>query len=92
MFADIIGGFAAFLTTVSFLPQAIKVLRTRDTQAISLAMYSMFTLGVALWGAYGFMTWQWSIIIANAITVVLASLILAAKLHAVLRTERRAGE
>ena len=50
----------------------IKVLRTRETAAISLAMYSMFTGGVTLWGIYGVMTMQWSIIIANGVTVVLA--------------------
>lgn len=82
--AEIIGSLAAFLTTASFLPQAIKVVRTRETEAISLAMYSMFTLGVALWGVYGLMTLQWSIIIANAVTVVLAATILAIKMKAVL--------
>lgn len=84
--AEIIGGAAAILTTASFLPQAIKVVRTRETGAISLAMYSMFTMGVALWGIYGAMTMQWSIIIANAITIVLASTILAMKVRAVFAT------
>ena len=81
--AELIGGLAAFLTTASFLPQAAKVLRTRETKAISLVMYSMFTAGVTLWGIYGVMTVQWSIIIANAITVVLASIILGIKVRAV---------
>jgi MtN3 and saliva related transmembrane protein len=82
--AEIIGGVAAALTTASFLPQAIKVLRTRETEAISLAMYTMFTMGVALWGIYGLMTMQWSIILANAVTVVLASIILTMKVRSVL--------
>ncbi len=77
---DIIGGVAATLTTISFLPQAILVLRTRDTKAISLTMYALFTTGVTLWGVYGFLTWQWPIIIANIITVTLAALILGMKL------------
>ena len=81
--AELIGSLAAFLTTASFLPQAAKVLRTRETKAISLVMYSMFTAGVTLWGIYGVMTVQWSIIIANAITVVLASIILGIKVRAV---------
>jgi len=83
--ADIIGSLAAFLTTASFLPQAIKVLRTRETAAISLVMYSMFTAGVTFWGIYGVMTMQWSIIIANAVTVVLASIILGMKVRSVLK-------
>ncbi|MBK8839541.1 MAG: SemiSWEET transporter [Hyphomonadaceae bacterium] len=88
--AEIVGSLAAFLTTASFLPQAIKVLRTRETGAISLVMYSMFTAGVTFWGIYGVMTMQWSIIIANAVTVVLASIILSMKVREVMtsRTSR----
>lgn len=81
--ADIIGGAAATLTTISFVPQAARVLRTGDTKAISLTMYSLFTTGVAMWGVYGLLTMQWPIIVANAITVSLAGLILALKLRAV---------
>ncbi len=81
--AEVIGSLAAFLTTASFVPQAAKVLRTRETSAISLVMYSMFTAGVTLWGIYGVMTMQWSIIIANAVTVVLASIIRGMKVRAV---------
>lgn len=87
--ADIFGAAGATLTTVSFVPQAIQVLRTRETGAISLAMYAMFTAGVAMWGVYGLMTGQLSIILANAVTVTLASLILGLKIRDVLRT--RAG-
>jgi MtN3 and saliva related transmembrane protein len=81
---DMIGAAAAILTTLSFIPQAIKVVRTRETEAISLAMYALFTMGVTLWGIYGLMTWQWSIIIANGITVILAATILSLKISAVL--------
>ena len=87
--SDIIGSIAAVLTTASFLPQAAHVLRTRDTRAISLLMYTMFTAGITLWGIYGLMTEQWSIIIANGITLVLATLILTMKARDVV-TARRA--
>ncbi len=87
--AEIMGALAATLTTLSFVPQAVRVIRTRETAAISLAMYAMFTAGVTFWGIYGLMTMQWSIIIANAITVTLASLILFMKLRDVLK--RRGG-
>lgn len=86
--AEIIGVVAAVLTTVSFLPQAIKVLRTRQTEAISLIMYSMFTAGVATWLVYGVMTTQWSITIANAITLLLSGTILVMKLRAVAAAAR----
>jgi MtN3 and saliva related transmembrane protein len=85
--ADIIGGLAATLTTVSFFPQAIQVIRMRDTRAISLAMYTLFTLGIACWGVFGLLTLQWPIIIANAITFVLAATILAIKARDVMRAK-----
>ncbi|MEL6172372.1 MAG: SemiSWEET family transporter, partial [Pseudomonadota bacterium] len=52
---DLIGIIAAILTTASFVPQAIMVVRTRDTAGISLVMYVMFTIGVAGWTSYGLM-------------------------------------
>ena len=89
---EIIGMVAAVLTTAAFVPQAAKVVRTRDTAAISLTMYALFTAGIALWGVYGAMTWQWSIIIANAITFVLAAIILSIKVRAVLATRATRGQ
>lgn len=89
--AEVIGAVAAVLTTGSFLPQAYKVLRTRETAAISLVMYSMFTAGVTLWLIFGLYTMQWSIIIANAVTVVLAGVILIMKLRAVFSAKARAS-
>jgi MtN3 and saliva related transmembrane protein len=88
---DVIGAMAAVLTTASFFPQALHVLRTRDTGAISLAMYTLFTAGIAFWGIYGLMTGQWSIILANGVTLVLASLILFLKVRDVIAGRRKAG-
>ncbi len=78
---DLLGTLAATLTTASFLPQALHTLRTRDVSGISLAMYSAFTLGVALWLAYGVMLGEWPIIIANVVTLALASIILFVKVR-----------
>ena len=77
---DLIGYVAAALTTLSFLPQALLTLRTRDVSGISLGMYGAFTLGVALWLAYGVALGQWPIIVANALTLLLASVILVMKI------------
>ena len=77
---NIIGYFAAFLTTVAFLPQAIHSWKTRDLSGISLPMYSMFSLGVACWLIYGLMINSWPVIIANAITLLLACAVLLLKL------------
>lgn len=73
---EILGYVAAMLTTASFIPQAILVIRTRRTAGISLLMYSMFTLGVALWLAYGIASRAMPIIVANIITLALAGTIL----------------
>lgn len=78
---DTIGGAAACLTTLSFLPQAWHSFRSRDVSGVSLGMYSVFTAGVALWLAYGMLLGAWPIVIANAITLVLALAILGMKLR-----------
>ena len=75
------GYAAAILTTVSFVPQAILTLRTRNVSGISLGMYSCFTAGVALWLVYGISLGQWPLILANAITLALASVILWTKIR-----------
>jgi MtN3 and saliva related transmembrane protein len=77
---DWLGYVAATLTTASFVPQAWLIFRTRNVSGISLAMYSAFTLGIALWLAYGVMLGAWPIIIANIITLVLAICILVMKI------------
>jgi MtN3 and saliva related transmembrane protein len=79
--ADWIGTLAATLTTASFVPQVLHTLRTKDVSGISLSMYSAFTLGVALWLVYGLLLGAWPIVIANAITVSLATCILVMKLR-----------
>jgi MtN3 and saliva related transmembrane protein len=76
---DLTGYFAAILTTVAFVPQALKSWRTRDLSGVSLTMYSLFTLGVILWFAYGILLGSWPIIIANAVTLTLAGTVLALK-------------
>jgi MtN3 and saliva related transmembrane protein len=75
-----LGYAAAACTTVSFLPQAMLTLRTRDVSGISLGMYSAFTFGVALWLWYGWRLGEWPIIVANACTLLLAATILGTKL------------
>jgi MtN3 and saliva related transmembrane protein len=76
-----IGAIAATLTTCSFLPQVWRVWRTRHTKDISLLMYALFTLGVALWLAYGILLGAWPIVIANGITLLLAGAVLVLKLR-----------
>ncbi len=78
---DLIGAAAASLTTLSFVPQAWHSFRSRDVSGVSLGMYSVFTVGVALWLAYGLRLGAWPIVVANAITLVLSLAILWMKLR-----------
>lgn len=84
---DTIGYCAAALTTGSFVPQAVLTLRTRDVSGISLAMYGAFTVGVAMWLVYGLSLGEWPIVVANAVTLVLALTILITKVV----VDRQAG-
>jgi len=74
------GYFAAFLTTVAFVPQAYKSIKTKATADISLAMYCMFCAGIFFWLVYGLQKNDLPIIIANAITLFLSSIILWIKI------------
>lgn len=80
-----IGYLAGMFTTVSFFPQAVMTLKTRDTSSLSLGMYSLFTLGVLCWLIYGIQLANYAIIIPNAITLSLAAFILAFKIHQTFR-------
>lgn len=84
---DLIGYVAASLTTGSFLPQAILTLKTRDTESLSLGMYGLFTTGVLLWLIYGIYLSNPAIIAANAVTLLLATLILSFKIYNTFRRE-----
>ncbi|MDD1609125.1 MAG: SemiSWEET transporter [Methylococcaceae bacterium] len=78
---EIIGYLAATLTTASFLPQAILTIKTKDTQSLSLGMYTLFTLGVFCWLVYGVYIANEVIVFANIITFILAASILSFKIY-----------
>ena len=88
MFVTILGFVAAALTTVSFVPQAVKILRTRDTKNISLYMYICSVVGVSCWLAYGILIRNYVIISANAVTLVLGAFILIFKIIGVAKGEK----
>ena len=88
---DLLGYVAAALTTLSFVPQAVLTVRTRNVAGISLGMYAAFTVGVALWLVYGLVLEQWPIVVANALTLALASVILGLKIVVERGRRRQAG-
>ena len=76
-----IGLIAGAFTTVAFVPQVLRVWRSRSTRDISLPMYALFTLGIALWLAYGILIYSWPVILANAATLLLAGSVLVMKIR-----------
>lgn len=81
MLVETIGTIGATLTTLCWLPQALRMVRTRDTRAVSLATYLAFSVGVGCWLVYGIALANWPLIGANAVTLVLSLTILATKLR-----------
>jgi MtN3 and saliva related transmembrane protein len=85
---EILGYTGAILTTCAFLPQVILALRTEDLSSISLPMYVIFVSGVACWLAYGILLHIYPIVAANALTFILAGIVLALKVRSIMRHER----
>jgi MtN3 and saliva related transmembrane protein len=77
----ILGLAAAFCTTISFLPQAIKTIQTKDTSGISRSMYGLFTFGTLLWLLYGLFSSNLPVTVANGITFIFAAIILVYKIR-----------
>ena len=86
-FIEVVGTLAAVLTTTAFFPQAIKIIRTRETGGLSLSMYLMLVSGVAMWLFYGLLIGSRPLIVANIIVIVPQAAILALLLHQVWRTK-----
>jgi MtN3 and saliva related transmembrane protein len=76
-----IGSVAAFCTTACWIPQAVKIIREKRTEGISLITQSVFTFGIALWAIYGFLLNNRPVLYANIVTLVLSVIILILKLR-----------
>lgn len=77
--STIVGSAAAIASMASFLPQAVKIIKSRDTDGISGAMYAVSVVGFALWSIYGFMLLSWPLIVENLVCLVLSGFILVMK-------------
>ncbi len=73
---SVIGMAAAACTTISFVPQVIHILKSKDTAGISITMYSIFTFGVLLWVIYGFAIGDMPVLAANLATLILTLCVL----------------
>lgn len=78
---EIIGLVAGFLTTAAYLPQVLKVWRSRSARDVSLGMFSLMVVGLLLWLAYGLLIGSLALILSNTVTLILATLILIGKLR-----------
>lgn len=76
----IIGYIGAFLTTVCFVPQVVKIVRERQTAGISLTMYLVYVVGLFCWLAYGVLLMSWPMIVANIVTISLVFVIIGMKI------------
>mgnify|MGYP002864469633 CR=1 FL=1 len=74
------GYLAAFCTTIAFIPQAVKVYKTKQTKDISLGMFSLLIAGFVLWLWYGIILLSYPIILANAVTILIAIYIIIVKI------------
>lgn len=83
--AAMIGYGASKCSVASFIPQAAKIIRSRETKAISAKMYVLTITGFALWTVFGVLRWEMPIILTNAICFCLSAIILAFKLLALVR-------
>ena len=68
---EIIGLFAASLTTFAFVPQVFKILKNRNSTGVSVSMYIIMLIGICIWLCYGFLIKSLAVIIANIISGIL---------------------
>jgi MtN3 and saliva related transmembrane protein len=78
---DAVGASGAVLTTVCWVPQAVKIIRDRDTRAISLPGTTMCVIGVLLWLIYGVAIVDAPLIGSSIVTFAVTAIILALKIR-----------
>ena len=77
----ILGIMAGTLTTISFIPQVIKIYKTKDAKGLSIVTFYLFSVGVFLWLIYGIVIREWPVILANGITLILIFMIIIMKIR-----------
>jgi MtN3 and saliva related transmembrane protein len=81
IWVEYIGSLAAICTTLCWVPQAVKIIREKQTQGVSLITQAVFTVGLALWLIYGLFLTNWPLILANAVTLLFSVVILILKVR-----------
>ena len=78
---ELLGGLAALLTTLCWLPQTLRAIRHRDVASLSLTTFAVFSAGIFLWMLYGLLIGSWPVILANVFTLALNLAIVVQKLR-----------
>lgn len=78
---ELLGGLAAVLTTLCWLPQTLKAIRHRDVASLSLLTFVVFSAGIFLWLVYGVLIGSWPVILANVFSLGLNLAIVFQKLR-----------
>ncbi|MCE1237757.1 MAG: SemiSWEET transporter [Hyphomicrobiales bacterium] len=78
---ELLGGLAALLTTLCWLPQTLRAIRHRDVASLSLVTFGVFSAGIFLWLIYGILIGSWPVILANVFTLALNLAIVVQKLR-----------
>lgn len=89
MNAEFFGYMAAFLNAIALVPQAIRIIKTKDTNAISFWMYFLSTLSVACWLIYGLLLSSIPIIIKNILVILLSLIILYYKTRDIINFKKK---
>lgn len=78
---ELLGLIAGLFTTIAFVPQVVKIWKSKHAQDVSFAMFVIFSTGVALWIVYGFIIGSLPVILANIVTFALALAVIILKLY-----------
>jgi len=81
LWVEAIGGIAASITTLCWVPQALHIIKTRETAGVSFQAYAAFSAGIAMWLVYGLLIGSIPVIAANSVTLILVLFILGLKLR-----------
>jgi len=75
-YTEVIGIVAGVLTSISFIPQIVKIRKTKSTKDLSWGMFGVFSFGILLWLIYGLIINQFPVILANIVTLTFCGIII----------------
>ncbi|MCE3255024.1 MAG: MtN3/saliva-related transrane protein conserved region [Rickettsiaceae bacterium] len=89
---EVIGYIAAILSVICFVPQAVRVIQTKDTNALSFWMYFLSLLSVIFWLIYGLLSDSMPIILKNILVIILSGIILILKTRDLIKNKKQSKD